>query len=124
MSSPATSSSTPRIGMSGATPDGYVGDTGLVEIKCPNTSTHIETLLGGVIPAKYQPQMLWQMACTGRSWCDFVSFDPRLPERLRLFVRRVHRDEKLVAELEAEVSVFLAELEQTIGRLDALEVAA
>lgn len=114
----------PRIGMSGATPDGYVGDTGLVEIKCPNTSTHIETLLGGVIPAKYQHQMLWQMACTGRNWCDFVSFDPRLPERLRLFVRRVHRDDNLIADLEAEVTRFLTELETTLGQLAALGVAA
>lgn len=98
------------IGMTGASPDGLVGDAGLVEIKCPNTATHIETLLGASVPGKYVTQIMWQMACTGRSWCDFVSFDPRLPESMRMFVQRVHRDDARIAELESEVITFLAEL--------------
>jgi putative phage-type endonuclease len=110
----------PTIAMSGASPDGLVGAAGLVEIKCPNTATHIDTLIGQIIPAKYVTQMQWQMACTGRAWCDFVSFDPRLPESMTLFVDRVHRDDKLIAELETEVSAFLGELDAKVARLRAL----
>jgi putative phage-type endonuclease len=83
----------PKIGMAGASPDGLIGLDGLVEIKCPNSATHIQTLLGGSVPEKYRTQMLWQMACTDRAWCDFVSYDPRLPESMRLFVQRVERDD-------------------------------
>ena len=92
----------PNIAMTGASPDGLIGDVGLVEIKCPNTATHIETLMGQAIPGKYESQMLWQMACTGAKWCDFVSFDPRLPEKMRLFVSRLQRDDKRIKELETE----------------------
>lgn len=107
----------PSIEMSGASPDGLVAADGLVEIKCPNTATHIETLLTGTIPAKYETQMLWQMACTGRAWCDFASFDPRLPEEMRLFVKRFDRDDKRIAEMEEQVRVFLFELDTTVRRL-------
>ncbi len=100
----------PTIAMSGASPDGLVGDDGLVEIKCPNSATHIDTLLKKAIPAKYVTQMMWQMACTGRAWCDFASFDPRLPEHMHLIVIRLHRDDAMIAEIEAEVSAFLAEI--------------
>lgn len=100
----------PTIGWTGASPDGLVGDDGLVEIKCPNTATHIDTLLGATVPSKYVTQIMWQLACTGRAWCDFVSFDPRLPESMRMFVKRVHCDPVRVAELEGEVITFLAEL--------------
>jgi len=110
----------PTIAMSGASPDGLVGADGLVEIKCPNTATHIETLLTSVIPSKYETQMLWQMACTGRVWCDFASFDPRLPEEMRLFVKRFPRDEARIAELEEEVRTFLFELNTTVKRLSEL----
>lgn len=109
----------PSIALSGASPDGLVGDDGLVEIKCPNTATHIETLLGGTIPAKYETQMLWQMACTGRQWCDFVSFDPRLPETMQLFVKRLQRDDIRIAELEKEVSTFIGEVTKTVNALKA-----
>jgi putative phage-type endonuclease len=109
----------PTIAMTGASPDGLVGDDGLVEIKCPNTATHLDTLLTDRVPEKYQIQMLWQMACTGRAWCDFVSFDPRLPAAMRLFVRRFHRDDARIAELEAEVVKFLAELDAQIAALQA-----
>lgn len=101
----------PTIGMSGASPDGLISDDGLVEIKCPNTATHIETLLGSSVPGKYVTQMQWQMACTGRLWCDFVSFDPRMPPEMQLFVRRVPRDASMIADLERDVVEFLAELD-------------
>lgn len=107
----------PTIPMSGASPDGYVGEDGLVEIKCPNTATHIETLLTSAIPGKYETQMLWQMACTGRAWCDFVSFDPRMPEQMRLFVKRFERDDTRIAEMEQQVREFLFELDTIIRRL-------
>ena len=107
----------PVIAMSGASPDGLVGDDGLVEIKCPNVATHIDTLLGGAIPAKYQTQMLWQLACTGRQFCDFVSFDPRMPEEMRLFIKRLDRDDARIAELEAEVTAFLTEIDATVAEL-------
>lgn len=107
----------PSIEMSGASPDGLVGADGLVEIKCPNTATHIETLLTGTIPGKYETQMLWQMACTGRAWCDFASFDPRLPEEMRLFVKRFARDDARIAEMEEAVREFLFELDTTVRRL-------
>lgn len=110
----------PSIIMSGASPDGLVGDVGILEIKCPNTATHIETLLGASVPAKYSAQIQWQMACAGRKWCDFVSFDPRMPESMRLFVRRVERNDKLIGELEAEVVAFLKEVDETINKLTLL----
>lgn len=109
----------PSILMAGASPDGLVSIDGLVEIKCPNTATHIDTLLSGSVPGKYITQMQWQMACTGRAWCDFASFDPRMPEEMRLFVKRVERDAARIAELETEVVAFLAELDSTIGKLTA-----
>ena len=107
----------PTIEMAGASPDGFVWDDGLVEIKCPNTATHLETVLTHSVPQKYQIQMFWQMACTGRTWCDFVSFDPRLPETVGLFVYRLERDEVRIAEIEEGVKVFLFECETTISRL-------
>ncbi|KQU96817.1 exonuclease [Ensifer sp. Root31] len=100
----------PVIGDSGASPDGLVDVDGLLEIKCPETHTHIETLLNKEVPSKYVTQMMWQMACTGRKWCDFVSYDPRLPESMRFFCRRVHRDDALIAELERDVVAFLNEV--------------
>ena len=111
----------PTIEASGASPDGLVGDDGQIEIKCPNTATHIDTLLSQQAPAKYVTQMQWQMACTGRKWCDFVSFDPRAPEGLQLFVTRIERDDKYILEMEAEVNKFLGELEARIEQLNKLK---
>lgn len=107
----------PTIGLTGCSPDGLVNSDGLVEIKCPQCATHIETLLGHRIPEKYVTQMTWQMACTGRAYCDFVSYDPRLPESMRLFVLRVTRDDNLIRILEKEVIAFLAELDQKVDDL-------
>jgi putative phage-type endonuclease len=107
----------PSINKSHASPDGIVGDDGLIEIKCPNTATHIETLLSDDVDGRYIKQMQWQMACCGRGWCDFVSFDPRLPAEMQMFVQRVARDDEFIAELEREARAFLAEVETTISTL-------
>jgi putative phage-type endonuclease len=107
----------PSIIMAGASPDGLVGEDGLLEIKCPNTATHIETLLSQSVPGKYNTQMQFQMACTGRQWCDFVSFDNRLPDELQLFVKRVQRDNEFIKQMEDEVVKFLNELEIKIAQL-------
>ncbi len=111
----------PSVPTCGASPDGLVGDDGLIEIKCPNTATHIETLTNKVIPAKYITQMQWQMACTERQWCDFASFDPRMPENLRLFVQRIERDNDRITELETAIRMFLAELDKKIAALTSEE---
>lgn len=110
----------PTIAMAGASPDGLVGDDGLVEIKCPNTATHIATLTGAAIEDKYLKQMQFQMACTGRRWCDFVSYDPRMPVEMQMHVRRVKRDDDLIEEIEAAVTAFLADVETTVTGLNDL----
>jgi len=107
----------PTIENSGASPDGLVNDKGLIEIKCPNTATHIETLLTREIPKKYICQMYWQMACTGREWCDFVSYDPRMPDHLKLCVINVPRNEELIGELEIEIAKFLKEVDLKVENL-------
>jgi len=107
----------PSIVNSGASPDGLVGADGLIEIKCPNTATHIDTLLSQTVPKKYADQIFWQMACTGRDWCDFVSYDPRLPSDLQLFIKRIPRDDKYIQLLEAEVIEFLTETAHKVAQL-------
>jgi putative phage-type endonuclease len=101
---------------SGCSPDGIVGD-GLIEIKCPSKKTHIKYIRAGVVPAKYKPQMAWQMCCTGAKWCDFVSFDPRVPEGLQYFEVRYYRDDEYIATLEDEVMKFLAEADEMYNEL-------
>ena len=103
--------------MTGASPDGLVDADGLVEIKCPNTATHIDTLMSDDAPPKYFAQMQWQMACTGRAWCDFVSFDPRMPEEMQLFVTRVERDDTWIIMAEEAVQAFLSELDEMVSKL-------
>jgi len=110
----------PSIVDAGASPDGLIDEDGLVEIKCPNTSTHIDTLLDEKVPSKYVTQIMWQMACTERKWCDFVSFDPRMPEHMQIFVKRVERDDDMIIELEREVEKFLSELDEKINKLSKL----
>lgn len=107
----------PSIADAGASPDGLVGEDGMLEIKCPNSATHIDTLIEQQVPAKYVTQMMWQMACTGRQWCDFVSFDPRLPESMRFFCKRVERDDAVIADLEKEVVAFLGEVRSKVEAL-------
>jgi putative phage-type endonuclease len=106
----------PTIAMFGCSPDGLAHD-GMIEIKCPNSATHIEYLTDNKAPAKYINQMQCQMAVTGRKWCDFVSFDPRLPEDLQLFVVRVERDQKYIDSMEVEVVEFLTEVEGMVNQL-------
>ena len=108
----------PTIAMAGASPDGLVGDDGLIEIKCPDTKTHIQTLTSKKAPSEYIPQMQWQMACTSRQWVDFVSFDPRLPEHLMLEIIRVERDQSLIDKYSESVNRFLADVSHTIHLLN------
>jgi putative phage-type endonuclease len=107
----------PLISTSGASPDRLVGSDGLVEIKCPASHTHIETLLGAEVANNYILQMQWQMDCTGRKWCDFVSYDPRMPVHMRMYVDRYHRDDTLIAEIREAVTTFEVELTEKIGQL-------
>lgn len=102
----------------GASPDGLVGEDGLVEFKCPTTATHLEYIIQGVVPAEYHWQMLCEMACTGRKWCDFASYDPRLPKKLQLFVRRFERDDSRIEAMEAETLKFLDEVEKIIAQVN------
>lgn len=114
----------PSIDMAGASPDGLVGDVGLLEIKCPNSATHIQTLRSRAPDSKYITQMMWQMACTGRQWCDFVSFDPRMPDGLQLYIQRIERDNKVIEHLETEVKKFRKELGNLIEELMQMKEAA
>lgn len=107
----------PTIADSGASPDGLVGSDGLIEIKCPETHTHIENLETMSVPSKYITQIQWQLATTGRQWCDFVSFDPRMPEAMQFFCVRVHRVPEIIEELEQEVITFLNEIRAKITTL-------
>lgn len=107
----------PRIPMSGASPDRLVGADGLLEIKAPTLRTHLDTLLTGQIPEQYLPQIRWQLACTGRAWCDFASWHPHPPEHLRLWVKRLHRDDAQIAKDEAAVVAFLAEVDARVAKL-------
>lgn len=111
----------PTIEWCGASPDGIVSSVGLVEFKCPNTATHIDYLLGQKPPTKYVPQMLLQMACTGMAWCDFVSYDPRMPEEHRLFVVRFEPKRAEIDAVEEAARAFLAEVAETIERLKGIE---
>lgn len=110
----------PTIADAGASPDGLVSTDGCVEIKCPFTATHIDFLMDGVVPDKYVTQMQWQMACAGRLWCDYVSYDPRLPERMQIKVLRIMRDNVLIKNLEDEVQKFLMELQVKVMKLTTL----
>ncbi len=124
----------PTIEGFGCSPDGVVGETlhskhnsitpmtGLIEIKCPNTATHIETVLENKAPSKYIPQMQCQMAVTGAKWCDFVSFDPRVPEDLQLLVVRVERDQEYIDSMEVEVKQFLSEVLDLFNQLKARQL--
>lgn len=107
----------PRIEMAGASPDGLVNHDGLLEIKCPQSATHIKNLCSGKPEGKYLTQMMWQLSCTGRDWCDFVSYDPRMPDGLQLMVTRIERDEKRIQQLEEEAEKFLSEVDAMVQRL-------
>ena len=110
----------PAIDRAGASPDGLVGD-GLVEIKCPKVATHLAYICAGVVPTKYKNQILWQMACTEKAWCDFVSFRPDLPEHLQLFVIRFNRDEAVIKGLEAATLAFLVTVDTMLAKLKGIK---
>jgi hypothetical protein len=116
----------PTIARFGSSPDRWVGDVGLLQIKCPKTNTHLEWMMAGTIPVKHVAQMLAEFSCDpARQWCDFMSFDPRLPEHLQKFILRYHRDDKLIVGLEAEVRHFNLEIErvmQSLPQPEALEL--
>lgn len=115
----------PVIADFGASPDMLVGSDGLAEFKCPKSSTHIDSLLGDKIDRAYVLQMQAQMACTGRKWCDFVSFDPRMPLDMQMIITRVGRDDVMIAEMEKEVSTFLSDMTAKIEALNSkFKVAA
>jgi putative phage-type endonuclease len=107
----------PTIERAGASPDGLVSNSGLVEIKCPKVATHLAYQIAGVVPSGYKNQMMWQMACTGRDWCDFVSFRPDLPEHLQLFIVRFKRDSEKILELETAVISFLSTVDVMLAKL-------
>ncbi len=107
----------PRIDRFGCSPDGLVGDEGMIQIKCPTTINHVDWMRNGTVPVEHMPQMLAEMACCERAWCDFVSFDPRLPEHLQLFVVRFDRNDKWIATIESEVEHFNAEVDQVMACL-------
>ena len=107
----------PTIARSHASPDGLVGCSGLVEIKCPGESAHLATLMSSKMDRAYYFQAAWQMACTGRQWVDLVSYHPEFPAELQLYVERFRRDDAMIAELETAARVFLAEVEATVAEL-------
>lgn len=109
----------PTLANSGASPDGLIGDMGLVEIKCPQPAKHIKNLMGGTIDKAYMLQMQWQIECTGRDWCDFVSFNPTFPDHLKLHIQRVDRDAEQVEEIKAAVTSFLADVDAKMRALEA-----
>lgn len=100
----------PRIPFAGASPDGLIGRVGGLEIKCPNTATHIATLRGAAVDGGYMKQVQFNMACTGRDWWDFVSFDPRLPDEMQMHIRRIPRDNDAISEIEAAVLALLSDV--------------
>lgn len=106
----------PDIEWVGVSPDGLIGDDGLIEIKCPNTTTHLGYIDDDKVPSKYFKQIQCQLWVTGRQWCDFVSFDPRLPQSTQLFIKRCPRDEAFIAEMEQEVRDFLTEVEFLVNK--------
>ena len=108
----------PTIEWFGCSPDGLVGNEGLIEIKCPNSATHWEYYKSKEPPKKYWIQMQAQMAVTGRKWCDFVSFDPRMPERSQLLIVNVPRDSEFILFMEAEIKQFLNEVQTEVTLME------
>lgn len=106
------------IKMAGASPDGLVGDDGLVEFKCPRKETHIDYIMHEQIDEEYMSQMYWQMACTGRQWCDFATYCPDMPKDRQLYCIRVHRNEAEINRLESGAEQFLREIEQYRAEID------
>ncbi|EJF84068.1 hypothetical protein MCU_00736 [Bartonella elizabethae Re6043vi] len=110
----------PTIQMAGASPDGFVGEDGLVEIKCPQSPNHLRFFIDSNIKPEYHAQMQFQMACTGRKWCDFVSYNPNFVGKstsLRMKIKRINRDEEQIEQINQAVEIFLAEIEQEMQKI-------
>src|SRR4030067_3319097 len=108
----------PTIAVAVCSPDRLIAEDGLLEIKSPDSHTHLATLLGASIPRAYLLQMQWQLCCCQRQWVDFVSFDPRFPEHMNLSIKRVNRDDAMIREMEAAVVDFLLELDPPLKELN------
>lgn len=100
----------PAIDMAGCSPDGLIGGDGLLEIKCPQPAAHMAALEGQPIPDKYVKQMMWQMSCTNRLWCDFVSFHPAFPPSMQIVIQRICIDRDMLLSMESEAIRFLTEV--------------
>lgn len=111
----------PKIPRCGCSPDGTIGTEGLVQFKCCKTATHIDWMMAKIVPVEHRPQMYFEMACTGRKWSDFVSYEPNLPAHLQLFIVRLERDEVAIAEIETEVQKLNAEIDEIIAKLNGSE---
>ena len=109
----------PRIVDAGASPDGLVSVDGQIEIKCPDSETHLDIISADAIDRDYYLQIQFGLACTGRAWCDFVSFDPTMPEYLKLYIRRIVRDDVKIREIENQVCEFLTEVDQKVAAIEA-----
>ena len=107
----------PTIEMSGASPDGCIGEDGLIEIKCPTEPNHLATIVNGEAPTRYFSQIQWQLSCTGRDWCDFVSLCLDAPAGLELFIVRVYRSDDWIKDTESAVVVFLAEVDNQFKKI-------
>ena len=107
----------PDMDYAGGSPDALVPRNGVLEIKCPDTITHLKWMEAGVVPEEHEPQCMFNIACAEADWCDFMSYDPRLPEDLRRFIVRLPRDEKRIAHIEREVKVFHESIEDLIDQL-------
>lgn len=107
----------PLIAGAHASPDGFVGARGLVELKNPQIAAHLETLTNEVISQDYFVQMQWQMGCTGRDWCDYVSYHPAFPTSMQMWTKRVARDAKFIGELESEIRAVIREVERKVEQL-------
>ncbi len=109
----------PNIHRAGASPDGYVGSEGLIEIKCMQPSGHVAVLRTLKISDSHIKQMQFQMACTGRQWCDYVAYNPNYNPPYRCWISRVYRDENLIRTLEDHTRIFLQELDLALADLRA-----
>ena len=107
----------PDMDFAGASPDGLVGTDGLIEVKCMETVNHLRAIDAGEVPEYYVDQCQWQMACTGRQWCDLVIYDPRLPDDLQMRRFRIRRDEDRIKDIESEVRKFNQEIESIITNI-------
>ena len=103
----------------GVSPDGLVGDNGLLEIKAPNTTTHLKYYMAGTMPEEYLAQVQGQLWVSGRDWCDFVSYDPRVRSEADYFELRVNRDDEYIKNLEVQCGTFIDELKELLTKLGA-----